>query len=253
MEAARVAALRGHDVTIYEKNHELGGQINILSKAPGREEFNQVTRFLSNQIQKLGIKVKLGTEASTESIIKERPDAVIVATGSRPYVELVPGAATSKVISPSQALNGEVNVGNRAIVYECTGDQEGYTTADFLGEKGVHVELLTSQVSVAAGLMAPAGMITSRNPMIWQRLRKNGVNIKEHTKIKQISGRKVTLVDVWSGEESVLDDIDTVVMATGYLPNSSLYKSLQGKVKDLYAIEIVLFPGGFRMRSTTHI
>ena len=113
---------------------------------------------------------------------------------------------------------------------------EGYTTADFLGEKGVHVELLTSQVSVAAGLMVPAGMITARNPIIWQRLRKNGTNIKEHTKIKQISGRQVTLVDVWSGEESALDNVDTVVMVTGYLPNNSLYKELNGQIKELYAV-----------------
>ncbi len=236
MEAARVAALRGHDVTIYEKDNQLGGQVNISSKAPGREEFNQVTRFLTNQIQKLGINVELGTEATADSILKEQPDAVIIATGSRPYVEMVPGSETSQVVSPSQVLQGEVNVGNCAIVYESTGEIEGYTTADFLGEKGVHVELLTSQVSVAADLMVPAGMITARNPMIWQRLRKNGVNIKEHTKIKQISGRQVTLVDVWSGEESTLDNIDTIVMATGYLPNSSLYKELNGQIKELYAV-----------------
>jgi len=236
MEAARVAALKGHDVTIYEKNNELGGQVNILSKAPGREEFNQVTRFLTNQIQKLDIKMKLETEATVDSILQEQPDAVIMATGSRPYVELVPGSETSQVVSPSQVLLGQVNVGDCAIVYESTGFQEGYTTADFLGEKGVHVELLTSQVSVAAGLMVPAGMITARNPIIWQRLKKNGVNIKEHTKIKKISGRQVTLVDVWSGEESALDNVDTVVMATGYLPNNSLYKELNGRIKELYAV-----------------
>lgn len=236
MEAARVAALKGHDVTLYEKENTLGGQVNVLSKAPGREEFNQVTRFLTNQIQKLAIRIKLETEATLDSILQEQPDAVILATGARPYVEMVPGSETSRVVSPSQVLNGEVNVGECAIVYECTGHQEGYTTADFLGEKGVHVELLTSQVSVAAGLMVPAGMITARNPIIWQRLRKNGVNIKEHTKIKQISGRHVTLIDVWSGEESALDNVDTVVMATGYLPNNNLYKELNGRIGELYAV-----------------
>jgi NADPH-dependent 2,4-dienoyl-CoA reductase/sulfur reductase-like enzyme len=236
MEAARVTALKGHDVTLFEKEDMLGGQVNVLSKAPGREEFNQVTRFLTNQIQKLDIEVKLATEATLDSILQEKPDAVIMATGARPYVEMLPGSETSRVVSPSQVLRGEVDVGNCAIVYECTGHQEGYTTADFLGEKGVHVELLTSQVSVAAGLMVPAGMITARNPIIWQRLRKNGVNIKEHTKIKQISGRHVTLVDVWSGEESALDDVDTIVMATGYLPNNSLYKELDGRIEELYAV-----------------
>jgi 2,4-dienoyl-CoA reductase-like NADH-dependent reductase (Old Yellow Enzyme family)/thioredoxin reductase len=229
MEAARVAALKGHDVTLYEKSNQLGGLINVLIKAPGREEFSQVTRYLTYQIQKLGVKVKLGTEATVKSIEQTQPDVVIVATGARPYIEPVLGSETSQVVNPSQVLQSEVNVGQKVIVYECTGDQEGPTVADYLGERGVKVELLTSQ----SGLGLSLGV---SNPIMWQRLRRNGVNITTHTRIKRISGRNVTVFDSWSGEERTLDDIDTVVMATGYMPNNGLFKSLEGRMKELYAV-----------------
>jgi thioredoxin reductase len=122
------------------------------------------------------------------------------------------------------------------VVYENTGEVEAQTVADYLGERGVRVELITSQVTLGAGLMTPAGILGTRNPLIWQRLRKSGVNITTHTKIKEMSGRRMILADAWTGEESILEDIDSVVMATGYLPNNRLYKGLQGRIRELYAV-----------------
>jgi 2,4-dienoyl-CoA reductase-like NADH-dependent reductase (Old Yellow Enzyme family)/thioredoxin reductase len=242
MEAARVAALRGHTVTLYEKSNQLGGQINILGKAPGREEFNQVTRYLSIQLPKLGVKTKLGIEVTPEIVKRERPDTVIVATGARAYIEPLPGSETSRVVSASQVLQGEVNVGKKVVVYECTGYQEGPTAADYLGEKGVQVELVTSQISIASRWGMNIGILVSGNPFLWQRLRKNKVNTTILSRIQQISGRRVTLVDVFSGDEHTLDDVDTVVMATGYFPNNSLYQSLQGQVNELYAVGDCITP-----------
>jgi 2,4-dienoyl-CoA reductase-like NADH-dependent reductase (Old Yellow Enzyme family)/thioredoxin reductase len=236
MEAARVAALRRHEVTLYEKDSQLGGRINILSKAPGREEFNQVTRYLSIQLPKVGVKVKLNAEVTPETIMQEKPDAVIVATGSRDYIEPVPGSETSQVVSPSQVLRGEVDPGKKVIVYETTGHSEGPTVADFLGEKGVQVELVTSQMLIGMRWGMNIGILATQNPFMWQRLRKNKINVTPLARIKQISGRTVTLIDVWSEEERILDDIDTVVIATGYLPDNDLYKSLRNKVNELYVI-----------------
>jgi len=236
LEAARVAATRGHDVTLFEKDNQLGGLINTLSKAPMREEFNQVTRFLSSQVTKLGVDVKLGTEATADMIKQEQPDTVIVATGARPYIEEFPGSETTQVVDTIPVLNGEVNVGNKVLIYECTSAQEAPTTADFLGEKGIKVELVTSRINIGMRWGMDIGILVGHNPFIWQRLRGNGVNVTTHSKIKKISGRTVTLADVWTGEESVMEDIDTVVISTGYLPNNSLFKSLQGQVEELYAV-----------------
>ena len=236
MEAARVLALRGHSVVLCEKTAQLGGLLNTVVKAPGREEFSQITRYLSHQLSNLNVKIRFNTEVTADMVKKENPDAVIVAAGARPYIEPVPGSEKIKVVSPSQVLNGEIDPGKKVLLYECTGEQEASNTAEFLGEKGIKVEMVTSQISLFAGLMTPAGLIASRYLLLWPRLRRYGINLYTHTRIKSVSGRSVTLADVWSGEENNIEDIDTIVMATGYLPNNALYKALQGQVKELYTI-----------------
>jgi 2,4-dienoyl-CoA reductase-like NADH-dependent reductase (Old Yellow Enzyme family) len=242
LEAARVAALRGHSVALYEKNDKLGGLINTLSKAPLREEFSQVTRFLTNQIQKLEVVVNLGIEVNLEMVKRENPDAVIVAIGARPYIEPIPGSETTQVVTPIQVLEGMVNVGNKVLIYDCTGQQEAPTTADYLGEKGILVELVTSQINIGMRWGMNIGILVGHNPFIWQRLKQNGVHVTTHSMIKEISGRRLTLVDVWAGDGSVIDDVDTVVMSTGYFPNNTLYKSLEGQVKELYAVGDCVIP-----------
>ena len=239
MEAARVAALRGHDVTLYEKDSELGGRINILSKAPGREEFNQVTRYLLIQLPKLGVEVKLNAEVTPETVSREKPDAVIVATGSSEYIEPVPGGETAQIVNPSQILRGEVDPGKKVVVYENSGHSEGPTVADFLGEKGVQVELVTSQMNIGMRWGMDIGILATQNPFMWQRLRKNRVNVTRLARIKQISGLTITIIDVWSEEERIINDVDTVVMATGYLPDNTLYKSLRDNVNGLDELYVI--------------
>jgi 2,4-dienoyl-CoA reductase-like NADH-dependent reductase (Old Yellow Enzyme family)/thioredoxin reductase len=236
MEAARVAALRGHDVTLYEKEQQLGGQINTLVKAPGRDEFGQVTRYLVTQLSKLGVKVRLGTEADLDTIRQEKADAVIVATGSRPYINAIPGSEQSNVVNPSQVLNAEVKVGDNVIVYESTGLQEGPTVADYLAERGKKVEILTNYPNFAAWWGMPMMGIGTHIPILWPRLKRNGVSVTPFSRVVKISGQSVTVADVWSGEERVINNVDTVVMATGYRANDELYRALKGKVAELYAV-----------------
>jgi len=236
LEAARVCALRGHEVILLEKDGQLGGQINILSKAPGRDEFNQVTRYLTTQINKLGVQVKLNTEATPESILQLRPDAVVIATGSRPYILDVPGSDQPNVASPSQILTGEVIAGDKVIVYESTGLQEGPTTADFLAEKGKRVELLTHFPVINSYWGLQTMNIGTHIPVVWARLKKNGVIVTPLSSVSRIEGKTVTITDVITGDERTEEGVDTVVMATGYRSNNSLYQSLKGKFKELIAI-----------------
>ena len=97
-EAARVAALRGHQVSLYEKENELGGQLNIAGKAPGRVDFLEPPRWYSLQLKKLGVDVNLGTTVTAEMVREKKPDAVVVATGSVPGELDVPGGDRSFVI-----------------------------------------------------------------------------------------------------------------------------------------------------------
>jgi len=223
-------------VILLEKDGQLGGQINILSKAPGRDEFNQVTRYLTTQINKLGVQVKLNTEATPESILQLRPDAVVIATGSRPYILDVPGSDQPNVASPSQILTGEVIAGDKVIVYESTGLQEGPTTADFLAEKGKRVELLTHFPVINSYWGLQTMNIGTHIPVVWARLKKNGVIVTPLSSVSRIEGKTVTITDVITGDERTEEGVDTVVMATGYRSNNSLYQSLKGNFKELIAI-----------------
>jgi hypothetical protein len=140
-------------------------------------------------------------------------------------------------VNPSQVLNGEVTVGNHVLVYESTGLQEGPTTADFLAERGKKVELFTHYPVIAAywGVFQSDSYGTHL-PIIWARLKKNGVTITPVTKIRKISGRTVTIYDIWTGEERNIENVDTVVLATGYRSNDALYRALKGQVNNLYSV-----------------
>lgn len=236
MEAARVAKIKGHEVKIYEKSNCVGGQINILSKAPSRDEFNQVTRYLETQLKKLGVEIKLNTTATPDTVRKENPDVVLIATGALPYVLPVPGSQQENVVSPSQVLTGEVNTGKKVVIYDSTGMQEGPTVADYLAEKGKQVELLTHFPAINQHWGLKSLGNGTNLPIIWGRLKKNGVIITPMTSIKAINGKTVTVADVITGEERILEDIDTVIMATGYRSENRLFKALKGQVKEIHAI-----------------
>ncbi len=236
MEAARVAALRGHRVTVYEKQDKPGGQINTLCKAPGRAEFYQVIRYLTTQMEKLHVDVRLNIEATAEMITAENPNVVIIAAGAVPFILPVPGSDRSNVAAPSQILDGKVEAGDTVLIYESTGMQEGPTTADYLAEKGKHVEILTHFPTICAHWGLKSLGNGTHIPVIWERLKKNHVKVTPYTTVKEIRGKQVVLTDVLSGEESTVKGIDTVVMATGYRPENRLYQALKGRVKELYAI-----------------
>ena len=184
----------------------------------------------------MAVEIKLNTEATEENIRSENPDTVIVATGAVPYILPVPGCQQNNVVSPSQVLKGEVEVGERVVIYESTGMQEGPTVADFLAEKGKRVELLTHFPSINQHWGVKSLGNGTHIPIIWGRLKRNGVVITPLTTVKEISGKTITVADTITGEERIIEGVDTVVMATGYRSENRLYKALKGKIKELHAI-----------------
>jgi len=230
MEFARVAALRGHNVTLLEKEKELGGQINIITKVPCREEFSNVTRYLEREIQKLGVQVRLGTEASEDTVKRENADAVILATGAKPFVPDLPGVSQENVVTVWDVLQGRGVVGERVVIIDNTGMQEACMTAEFLADQGKQVQIVTPFPTVGALLGA------SNQPVVLSRLEARGIVFTPSAKLRKISDHAITISSAYSTKEWDIENVDTVVMATGYRADNSLYKALKGKLGELYAV-----------------
>ncbi|MCK4964919.1 MAG: FAD-dependent oxidoreductase, partial [Dehalococcoidia bacterium] len=134
MEAARVAALRGHKVSLYEKGQELGGWLNLAAIIPGREEIGSLLNYLGTQVKKLGVDIRLGVEATSSLIEEEKPDVVIVATGSNPIVPGIPGVGGDNTVTAKEVLTGNVETGKRVVIVGGSG--VGCDVALYLARKG---------------------------------------------------------------------------------------------------------------------
>jgi 2,4-dienoyl-CoA reductase-like NADH-dependent reductase (Old Yellow Enzyme family) len=132
LETARVAALRGHQVSLYDKNSEPGGLTLTAAKAPSRDDFLELGRYYTREMDKLNVNVHLNTEVNTEMVMKQNPDAVVVATGSIPHIPDIPGVDGDNVVEVRQVLNDEVEVGNTVVIIGDDDDIQSLSTADFL-------------------------------------------------------------------------------------------------------------------------
>ncbi|MDP2744065.1 MAG: FAD-dependent oxidoreductase [Dehalococcoidia bacterium] len=140
MEAARIAAMRGHNVTLYEKENQLGGQLNLLGKTPNSSEWIDDVKYLETQLKKLGVKVELDKEVTAGFVVKERPDAVVVATGATPSIPHVPGIDKKHVVTCTDILAGKAPVGQKVVVWG--GKEIGVQTAEWIAKQGKEVTIV---------------------------------------------------------------------------------------------------------------
>ncbi|MBW2623295.1 MAG: FAD-dependent oxidoreductase [Deltaproteobacteria bacterium] len=230
LEAARVAAGRGHQVSLYEAGSELGGQTLIAAKAPGRDGFLDLGRYYTYQMNLLNIDLHLNTEVSIEMVKEQNPDAVIVATGSVPLIPDIPGITGDNVVNVWQVLNREVEVGNNVVVI---GDDDlvaSLSTADFIAEQGKKVEFL------CWGYFAGAKVEPATREAIYQRLLQKGVILSPQTIVNEISDNTVITMDRFTNEERRIEGVDTVVVACGGRENNALYYNLKDQVDEIYVV-----------------
>jgi pyruvate/2-oxoglutarate dehydrogenase complex dihydrolipoamide dehydrogenase (E3) component len=231
LEASRLAASKGHRVILCERNPQLGGQVELFTRDPMRAEFGGLIRFLVKQNEKLGVEIRLGEEMPAEKILQEKPDAVVVATGSTPWRPPIPGVDRENVLDAWQVLKKEKEVGqNVVIIAGREGHQAPVSLAELLTDQGKKVQVL-SELSVVGG---DVEVNTFR--MLNQRLFEKGVALHPFTGVKEIKDRQVIAFNVYTKKETVLEGVDTVVIAAGNRSDNQLYKALKGKVKELYAV-----------------
>lgn len=232
MEAASVAALRGHQVTLYEKESELGGQIRIAKKGAGRENIGVIVTNLMAQLKKWKVRIELGVEVEEEFIIENNPDVAIVATGSVPREHPYPGRySSSQVLNVWQALKGEAAIGERVLLIDGDGHHKTTSTAEFLANQGKKVDIITDSLFVGIELGPIGDLYASR-----QRLLQKGVTFTSDMRVKEIDGTVVKAVNIYSNELQIYEGYDTVVLAMPHRPNDALYFKLKDKIKELYRI-----------------
>ncbi len=241
MEAARVAALRGHRVSLYERSDRLGGQINTLVKAPLRQEFGKIVDWLDYQINKLGVEIHLNTEATLDSLKSVGAEAVIMATGSFPQthkIEGLDGRDAPQIVTANDLLEGRVSPGKKAVLLDGDGHHKSGSTALLLANNGCQVHFVTKGSALFAEII-----LVSQAPVI-HRLKQKHVAFYRDSWIKEVVGRKVILFDVHNRDESTIDDVDLIVSVVPNKPSSELYEALkaEGRVPEVIAVGDCLVP-----------
>jgi 2,4-dienoyl-CoA reductase-like NADH-dependent reductase (Old Yellow Enzyme family)/thioredoxin reductase len=227
MEAARVAALRGHRVSLYEKTHELGGQALIAAVAPHKYEVKELIKYLKTQIKKADVDVQMEKRLGAEEVLRIKPEVVVLATGAVPVVPDIPGIGKVNAVTSWDVLLERCNVGKNVVIVG--GGQVGLETAEFLGAKGKNITLLEMLPEVGRDMELLTKMF------MLSRLSEIDVRILTKRKAEEISENGVR-----SGADFF--EADTVVFSVGHQPVDSLFMSLKGRIEELYAIGDCLMP-----------
>lgn len=232
MEAARMAALHGHQVVLMEAQPMLGGAVNIAKHAPKLQAIHDITLWQEDEIYRLGVDVRLSTYAEAEDVLAEAPDVVLIATGSLPRMDgyqvmrpdySIPGFHRPHVLSSWDLLmEPRDSYGKSAVVFDDIGHYEGIGAAEYLIEKGVAVTFVTRQPS-----FSPTMDIILRTGPALRRLRKGRFDLVTLGRIAEIGQGSCTL-GYLDGDETWDVPADTVVFISYNQAQADLWRALGG-------------------------
>jgi len=153
LEAARVSAERGHEVVVFEAANNPGGQIRLTAQSERRREMISIIDWRMSQCEKLGVTFRFNTWAEAGTVLTEKPDVVIIATGGLPHTEVLT-KGNELVVSSWDIISGDVKPGTNVLVFDDAGDHAGLQAAEFLAKGGAKVEIMTPDRSFAPEVMA---------------------------------------------------------------------------------------------------
>ena len=258
LEAARVSALRGHEVVVYEKESKAGGQVNVGKLIPGRSDIGSVITWLENQLRSLNVRIEYNREVPpSEDVVKflveeeEKPDVVILATGSTPIksgiqmitFQEVPGWKEANVHSVDELLSRQIEIsGKRFLVADSTPYVQGPGACQMLARNGAsEITFVTPQTEISPEM-------NDYNQLIYtvRSLRENRVRVLTYSWIRRIETggeKKVVVYDIPTGEETEVQ-VDEVVIYTGRKQNNSLLFMFKNLVGDVYEVGDCNIAGG---------
>jgi 2-enoate reductase len=225
MEAARVAALRGHAVTIYEKSNRLGGVVIPGGVPDFKQDDHALLHWYERELSELKVPVKFNTEATAATVKNAKPDVVIVATGSQPNMLKIGDAAN--VYTAADVLNGVRDPGKATIVIGA--GLVGCETALWLHAKGVKITI----VELAPKILALAGPLCHANHAMLQEL-------LEFKKIAVLTSSVVAAPTeggflVKTGDKQTFVAADSAILAIGYRSERSLYDKVRNLAPEVYS------------------
>lgn len=228
MYAARICALRGHSVTLLEKNAELGGHFLVAAYPPGKGEISGAIRSFIVNCREAGVDIRTNTEATPELIASLKPDAIIIATGSVPLRLPIPGLDTCGCSTAEDVLTGKVDTGKRVLVVG--GGMVGCECVEFLTEREHIVDMVEMKPVIGEDIVPEA------RKYIMANLEKHKVTQRVNARVKQFYADGVDYTDTVTGEDAAMRGYDSVVLAMGYKSNNTL----EEKLKDLAPQVIVI-------------
>ena len=240
LEAARVAATRGHSVTVLEAANQPGGQIRLTALQERRREMMSIVQWRYDQCQKLGVQFRFDTFAEAEDVLATTPDEVIIATGGFPHTDVL-ATGNDLVVSAWDILSGDVAAGQNVLIFDDAGDHAALQAADAVSATGAHVEIVTPDRAFAPEVMA-------MNLVPYMRtLQTRDVTFTVTWRLISVEREgnqlRATLGSDYGGmtQERL---VDQVVVNNGTRPLDDLYFDLKPRSSNLGAVDYEAFANG---------
>ncbi|MEE8352921.1 MAG: FAD-dependent oxidoreductase, partial [Dehalococcoidales bacterium] len=192
--------------------------------------FLDLGRYYTHQMDLLGVDVYLNSEVTIEIIESAKPDAIVIATGSKPLVADIPGVGGAGVVELRDVLDGKVETGKKVVIIAADDDIQGLSVADFLVEQGREVEVIVRSDDFGTRIEP------CTRQAILQRLARGGVTMTNNSEVTEISGGTVSVRNVVTQEARPIEGVANVVIAFGGREDRALYDLLGDRVPEVHVI-----------------
>jgi NADPH-dependent 2,4-dienoyl-CoA reductase/sulfur reductase-like enzyme len=234
LEVARIAASRGHNVTLCERSNDLGGQLTLASKPPHKEELRHLVQFLAHQLRKTSARVLTGTEVTKEFVEAQQSDVIVVATGSDPLIPPIEGVDQENVTTAWNVLSGPLPSEHTITIIG--GGTVGCETAEFLAKKGKMVTILSRSNDLALD------MEDGSRHLLKKRLQDAEVKVAYGVNIVRITSSGLLFHDDKGVEQELISQL--IVVARGSTSNRTGFEYLKSKAEEFYMIGDCVAPRG---------
>jgi len=231
LKFSEIAAKRGHNIVLFEKDDILGGQVNLLKKIPFRNEFSEVIRYLEFQVKQLNnVTLKISQEATQKSIIKENPDVLVLAAGAEP---LIPEYIyNEKTITGWELLNDTASIGKNIIIYDLLSKDEGAGIVEYLFEnyEDIKVHYITPKSNI--GLYVNFVNLE----VLFRKLMPLDLKITPFHIIESVDKDRIVFRKIYSQKKFTIKDYDNLIHVGLVKSSDRLYWKLKDSIKEVYRL-----------------